>query len=255
MPPSTPVRFDAQTIINGAFDLITVKDAGEALAAADADDALRRLNQMISSLGIQPLLYPFLAREVFPTVANQQDYTVGPGGQFDTVRPEFLTGAGLLLPATSGTPRVEIPRGLMTDAAWQGDAGQGAHTSGLWTDVYYNPTYQSGWGLLTLWPIPNVPGNDVVLYRGDTLGGFLDLTTLHDFPPGYADMLEYNLAERLLTPYKVSDQNTRADVKQGARRYLDLVKFANVKPADLSIDPAYTRDRRGGYNILTGTGG
>lgn len=254
MPPTTPTFFDAQTIINGAFDLCTVKDANENVSPADMNDALRRLNQMISALGIQALASPFVAKETFPTVAFKQDYTVGPGGDFDTTRPESLVGAGLLLPATSGTPRIEIPRGLMTDAAWQGTQVKGL-TSGLWTDVYYNPTYAQEWGTLTLWPTPNVPGNDVVIYRLSPVAGFADLTSQYVFPRGWADLFEYGLAERLLTPYKVSDPNTRADVQRMARKALDLVKFENVKPQDLSIDAAWSRDGRGGYNILTGTGG
>lgn len=248
--PVTAISLNAQTIIDGAFDLIQAKGISEATPAADAADALRRLNQFISGMAILPLTFTFNNREVFAVTANVSTYTIGPGGDFNTVRPDSLTGAGLLL--NSSSPAVEIPSGLLTDNAYEAIAIK-TLTSLLWTNVYYNTNYAGGLGSIFLWPTPTTAVNSLVIYRGDVLQGFADLTTLYSFPPGAADMLEYGLAERLLTPYLVKDPQVRADVKEGASRYLKQFKMGNVRVPDAAIDPAMTHDRRGGYNILTGS--
>ncbi len=86
-------------VINGAFELINVKDQVEPLQAAWAIDGLRRLNNMIRLWETESLTIPYVDREVFPLVANQNTYTIGPGGQFETSRPMGLEGASLLLNA------------------------------------------------------------------------------------------------------------------------------------------------------------
>jgi hypothetical protein len=45
------------------------------------------------------------------------------------------------------------------------------------------------------------------------------------------------------------------ELKGMATDSLALIKRQNYKLSDLEIDPALTHDRRGGYNILTGSGG
>lgn len=248
----TPQRLNAETLIDGAFDLIQVTTPGESITNADAQDALRRLNQMINGWSNLPLTFPFTDRDVFTVSANVGTYSIGPGGDFDTIRPTSIVGAGLLLNGSS--PPVEIPRGLMTDDMYEALQVK-TLTSNLWTDVYYNPTYSGGLGQIILWPIPTTGVNGCVLYRGDQIQGFANLTAEYDFPPGYADALEYNLAARLLTPYNVADPLVRSDIVQGAAKYLSMIKVANVKPSDLGMDPGLTQDRRYAYNILTGSGG
>lgn len=90
----------ALAIINAAMDDVGVRSQGETLGGADAQDALRRLNNLVRSWSIQSLTIPYVNREVFPIVANQNTYTIGPGGDLETDRPLELAGAGLLLNAS-----------------------------------------------------------------------------------------------------------------------------------------------------------
>ncbi len=89
----------ALATINAAFEDVGVKAQGETLSAADAQDGLRRLNNLVRSWSIQSLTIPYVNREVFPLVANQNTYTIGTGGDLDTERPVDVMGAGLLLNA------------------------------------------------------------------------------------------------------------------------------------------------------------
>src|SRR6185295_10389069 len=86
----------AQAVIDGAADLCNIKAVGEDLTADDYVDCRRRLNNFVKLLNNQSLISAFVAREVWPLVADQGTYTIGPGGNFDTTRPFTLEGAAIL---------------------------------------------------------------------------------------------------------------------------------------------------------------
>lgn len=248
--PPAPATFGTQSAedyINRAFDDLGVKAAGETLSSADMLDAWRRLNNMISSWGVQPLTTTVNKREVFSLVASQATYTIGPGGNFDTVRPIWLTGAGLLL--TSVTPNVEFPIGILTDDGYESirikDLG-----SQYVQQVYYNPTFTDGLGRLTMWPVPTTSANKFVLYSREALVSFANLTAEYSFPPGYDEAIEYNLAKRLAAPY---GKTLPPDIAALAAQSLALIKRANQPFSDLSLDPALTSSVRRPYNILSDT--
>jgi hypothetical protein len=246
------VSITARTILTATFKDLGVLGQGETMTAPMAQDGLYYLNSLVDQLATQPAAMPFIARQVFDVVANQSTYTMGPGGDFDTTRPTGLTGAGLLL-LQSGAPPVEIPRGLLTDDAYQAIQLK-TLTSQLWTDVYFNPTYAGGLASVFLWPTPTTSANQCVLYRLDVIGGFADLDTAYDFPYGYQQVYEYGTGQLLATPYGVpTDILGRIDGL--AAKALRLVKRTNNRINDLPVDPAFTTNPAGGYNIVTGQGG
>lgn len=253
MPSTT-----ALAIITGAFETLGVYAPGESLSPADQNGALRRLNLLMEGLSLQPLTQPVLARDVFDLVADKggpdNPYTIGTGGDFDVPRPITLEGAGILLVQPDPTNNVEVPRALLTDDAWAAIQIKTLSAT-QFTDVYYNPTYANDLGTINLWPIPNIATNKLVVYRRQLLTAFATAVTSYDLPPGCAEMLWYQLAQRLAPVYGVTDAGIVGDVRDMARTTLATFKRANTELADLSTDPALTRDPSGGYNILTGTGG
>lgn len=246
-----PVEFNAKSVIQAALGdlgVISLED-GQVVTPAQGQDGLRRLNAMISSWSIHRLAIPFISREVFTVVSNQSTYTVGPGGDFDTIRPTQVTGGALLL--NNSSPPIEIPLGLMTDDMYQANQIKDL-TSTLFTNYYFNPTYAAGLASIFLWPTPTTADNDFVLYRGDQVQGFANLTTASFFPPGYFEAFEYQLAKRLAVPYGVA---VSPDLARMATEAFSTIKRENYKLNDAQLDPAWTHDHRGYYNILTGTGG
>jgi len=251
------VSVNAQTILNAAYADLGVIGLGDTLDASLAQDGLRRLNALVNSWGTQTKTMPFIARQVFPTTGGKggpsNPYTIGPGGDFDTSRPAGLTGAGLLL--NSSSPPVEIPRGVLTDDGWEAIQIKDL-SNALWTNVYFNATYSNNLATINLWPVPNTSQNSCVIYRRDIIQGFADLTTAYDFPYGYQEALQYNVAVRMARANGVP-LSTIPDVVALASQTLGAIKRANYTITDLPIDPAITliADRRAGYNINTGTGG
>ena len=246
-----PQSFNALAVIKAALgDLgVVALEDGETPSQPEAIDALNRLNAMINGWSISSRLVPFVDREVFDITANDGTYTIGPGGDFNTVRPTTITGAALLL--NSSSPPIEIPSAILTNDAYEAIQIKGL-TNSQWTCLWYNPTYASGFGQIVLWPVPDTADNDLVLYRGDQIQGFTNLTTARAYPPGYFEAMEYNLAVRLSIPY---GRPVTPDIRQMATESLALVKRQNYKLSDLMLDPALTNTPRTGYNILTGQGG
>ncbi len=197
------------------------------------------------------------------TGANELDYN---GVQTVTSTPTANTWT-YVLDATPVTPAtgtitaaslteqpVEVPRPVITDEAYQSIQIKALPNS-QFTTVYYNPTFPLG--TIFLWPKPNTTQNQLVLYLPLEFGGFADYSTNYDYPdlPGYTEALEYNLAVRLAAPFgrKLQDY---PDVVALAQESLGLIKRANNRLVDVPTDASLLAwNRRGQYNINTGTGG
>lgn len=87
----------ASDILTRAYGTIGVLGEGEVMTAAQGQDGLARLNNMVSSWRTQFGTVYAVEREVFPLTADQQTYTIGVGGDFNVPRPLTVVGAGLLL--------------------------------------------------------------------------------------------------------------------------------------------------------------
>lgn len=156
------------------------------------------------------------------------------------------TGTITALP-TGGQTVVEIPRALYTEDAYDAIAIKDLQ-SGLFTGVYYNPSYFGGLGQVTLWPVPNTALHQLVLYVDAPLSQFSTLDTSYDLPDGAPEAISYNLALRLAAPY---GKPITPDVLDFARTSLGTFKRGNVRLSDLASDYP-TNTNRGGYNIETG---
>jgi len=239
-------------LVRDAFTLLGVFAPSETIPADDAIYGLSVLNDLVDGWIVEELTIPFVLREVFTVTANQQTYTYGPSGEFNSTRPTRLSGAGLLL--AGSTPEIEIPRAVLTEDGWEALQIKTLPNL-LWTSVYYNPTYAGETGTLSLWPIPTTGANSCVCYRPSPVAGFAALATTYDLPPGATKALKYNLAVELAGPY---GQPPTPALAMLAPKSLASFKRSNYKLTDLPVDPALTTMHgvgRGGYNILTGTGG
>jgi hypothetical protein len=188
-------------------------------------------------------LYNGLQTVVTVPTANTYTYTLD--GSPVSPATGTITAA-----AVSGTP-VEIPREVLTDDGYQSLQLKNMSNS-QFTLVYYNPT--APYGTVFLWPRPTTAANQLVLYLKNVFTGFADLTTLYDFPalPGYEEAIQYQFDLRL-GPWQ--GRAVPGDIRDLAIRSLGLIKRANTKINDLPNDAARMfGDRRGGYNIVSGSG-
>lgn len=247
-------------IVNGALELIGVKDPEATAGGAMLTTGLRRLNMLIGQLNLQALTSPLDVREVFPLVAGKGGtgavgsatgaYTIGLGGNFNTTRPQTLTNAGLLMGATAFPNQVEIPRAIMTQDDYDAIPVKDLPNS-MFTGVYFNAAYAGGLATIQLWPVPNTAINSLVIYYRALLATITTGTATYDLPAGADEMLEYQLAVRLAPTYHVPLESL-PDVTRIASQALKNFKASNVQMEDMRNDAPFSVDARAGYNIDTG---
>jgi hypothetical protein len=247
-PPTTATfgTIRASDIILEAFDDLGIGQVGETRSAAEMQDALRRLNGLCDGFNLQPGWLLNEQREVFNLVSGQgtpaNPYTMGPGGDFDTVRPVWLNRARLQINTT--TIPTEIDLALITDQSYE-SINQKTFQSNYPQLCYFNSTQPLA--TIYLYPVPTTDANPIVLYSYASVPGFTNLTMQYTLAPGYREALHYNLAKRLAQPYGMA---WTPELNSLALNALRWIKIANTKMMDVSLDPALVHNARRPFNIL-----
>jgi len=247
----------AHDLIRQAFATLQVFSPGETIDNSSLQTGLYLLKEFVDSLTLVPGSVLTVDRHVFDLDATHggpdAPYTLGPGGIWDTgtaARPPEIENANLVLNTSAPYP-VEVPLSVQTDDAYA--AGQiKALTNPQPTTFYYTPS--DPLGTVILWPIPTTDTNQIALYYDRLTPQFTLLETAYVCAPGYAKMFRLCLARELTRYYSVPLDRT-AEIKQDAATAMDQVAASNFKMADLAIDPAFTPDPHGTYDIYTDTGG
>ncbi len=238
----------ARKIASDAYVIAAVNQIGQVMDSAQAQQGLTAINDVLGQWSLMPLTIPATAREVFPLTGGRggpsDPYTIGPGGDFDTLRPTSITNVGLLV--TSVVQPFEISRSKYTDDAYASIV-QKELTSNYFTGLYYNETFAGGLGTIQLWPVPADASTSLVLYRSVQLREFATLDTAYDFPPGALPALKWEVAKWIAGIVGVpwSDLNEKICDKA-----LSVYQRANSVMTDLGLDAALTA-QGGVYNILS----
>lgn len=242
-----------QELIADAFALLNVFVPGESIPDADAQYALRQLNDWISEMSQRSQFVPLITRERFHLVADQggpdNPYTIGPAGNWVTVRPSnqgSITAANLIL--TQTTPEVRVPLGIYTDEAYDANKLPGLSNTQP-TALYYNPYYDNDLGKVYLWPIPTVSYNDIELFLQTSVAELLNLTSTIYLPDGYTKAFKYGLADLLQTAY---GRTLSPAAQRIAISTVSAIKRSNSNLYDLPTDASFGSHRPTWFNINTG---
>lgn len=192
---------------------------------------------MLGTWANERLMVSGTARYEASLVANQQTYTIGPSGNFNTTRPVAIETASVKIVATS----LEIPLDVLNIDQWQA-IPQKTLTSSYPSKLYPSPnspitglTVASATLMaLLVWPIPT-DVNTLVLYAPAQITAFGNLSTDVALNPGYEDAIVYSLALRLCPPY---GKSITEDLLGLARNAIKGVKTINFQPKLLRCDNA-----------------
>lgn len=225
---------------------IGVLAAGEVATAADADFALRKLNRMVDTWKTERLTVYTITRTVKALTASDAEYSVGSGGDINIDRPIFIDRINLL--DTAADPDTETPLGRLTESEYAA-IPQKAQTADRPSSWYYNPTYTSARGTLTLWPV-QTGSYSIVLHVPTPTVEFATLNTDIALPPGYREMLSSNLAIRLMSSYKMPQDPVLLKIADETKA---TVKRANRRVRDQSFDAGACVYNGGGvsYDLIT----
>lgn len=233
----------ANDLIASSLRLIGVLASGESPSNSEANDALSSLNDLIDSWSNEQLLIPNKVREVFPLVANQQTYTMGVGGNFNTTRAQKIENA--LIELAQNSPVMEIPMGILTKDEYQAVILK-TLTSTFPLYIYAEGVYPLD--NLNVWPVPNTSINNLVLYSWKPLAQLTSPTTTLSLPPGYQRALRYALAVELSSEYgrPLADTTVALAIESKA-----VIKRMNYRPSFLQVDKEL-RAKPAVWNWMTG---
>lgn len=257
--PAVTLALSATDFIKSALRLVGALRSGLNLSNDELKDCKLVLNSMLDAFSIERTQIPAITIQslnqnqvALALVPGQASYKLGNvNGTEDFLlpRPSRVERVSVLYSASQSSP-AEQPLDMYDDVAWQGVANK-SDTS-LLPQVCFVDASNAVFPdmVLYFWPVPT-QANPVVLYTWSLLQQFDSLTAQFLFPPGYAEMLRYNLAMRLAAEFPCDLQKfeiVRALAAESKARVAGVNVFAKEAVCDDAIV-----GRSGNGNIYTGT--
>lgn len=210
---------------------------GQQPMATDFNDAMRILNAMMAQWRRRRWLVYCLVETVLQANGSLF-YTVGPGGDFNMVRPDTIESAFFRQNVNTEPNNVDYP--LKPIPARENYNEIALKSLASFPQVYF---YESGWpmGKLYVWPLPN-SSYELHISTKAVLQQFDGLTDEINLPPEYEEALHYNLAVRLKPLYGLPPDPT---INNLAKIALNTIKNSNAQipqmmmPADLTKGSNY----------------
>lgn len=214
----------------------------DTIYADDIHVGFRHLNMMIPQWAQKRWIV--YALDDISFVANGAiSYSIGPGQNYDVVRPSNLEAAYCrLLNAGSAPNTVDYPLKVI-EAREDYSQITLKNMSSLPSIVWYDSSYPIG--QVFVWPIPNAGQYEIHLIVKTPLNQFTDLTTDIVLPPEYIDALMWNLASRLHSVYGLPPNPI---VVSEAAKSLNVIRGANSQIGHLSLPGSILPGRMGRYS-------
>lgn len=204
-------------IVNRAIRLLSQTPAGKAPSSDESDAALTALNAMLDAWRLERLMCYAIRDESLVLVAAQPSFTIGPGGNLNTVRPIKIEGAYAVV-GTQSYPVEVIGEDRYAALSIKGLQGQ------FPTKLYYQPSQPLG----TLYPWPlAIDGSATLHILTRTPLAAVALADTLAVPPGWEDAMVSNLAVRLAPEYETRPAD---EVIVMARESKRAIKSGNSGP-------------------------
>ncbi len=240
-------------ILNDALRVAGIKRLPGGSAGEDSlTELIRVLNRMMSSYSLDGHRIFNSRIDQLALTSGQKVYTIGPGAQFDIPRPIYIPAATLIFPTT---PQVRWPiKVTLDESVWMSLAVQDVPGAppGL---LYYDESLdENGWARIYLYYQPP-DGYILELASWSQLrNDFVSSSDSTLLPPGYEEMMVWNLGIRAASMYPV-ESKMAPDAREMARAALQNVITLNSKSPALQTEAGLNRscyDGPIGYGWLTG---
>lgn len=200
----------ASDIIKNGYVNSGIVSEEDDLDAAQLRKGLRILNEISENWGLSPLTSSAKTEESFVFTPGQSVYTIGPGGDFDTVRPVRITEAY----AISTSPGDEITYPICVYSSEEYNSIPFKKIEANWPMyMYYNPVYPLG--ELHFYPAPSAAYN-VKFVSWEFFNTVTDVNDDVVLPPGYKNLLELELSVRIppTIGFPINPDNEKTLAKQ-----------------------------------------
>lgn len=184
-------------------------------------------------------MIPFRTVESFSLVANQQSYTIGTGGNFNTIRPDIITNQWIH-DTVSG---LDYPVGIYTKEQYDAIPLKSIAAIPQW--FYYDPQYPLG--VIYLFPTSSVSSYQLTIESRKPIMQFALLTTAMALPGEYIKAIKYLLADELAPEYGFTIPQ---DMQQKIADSRKIIKRKNLNRVVATFDGGLCKQRVG--NIVSG---
>lgn len=217
---------------------------GQTPTAQNSNDALTRLNRMVAQWNRKRWIVYDLTTIGIPST-GAESYSVGPGGDFNTPRPDRLEdGCFLRQTNTGNAQQVDYPLDLL--GAKEDYNRIRLKSMGTWPSVVF---YDSNWpmGTVYFWPVPQVSTYGLYILVKNQISQFTGLTQVINLPPEYEAALDYNLQVRLRIAFRLPPD---PEIIALAKEALNVIRLSNTQVARMRM-PAAVVNRQRGYNVYS----
>jgi hypothetical protein len=183
----------AQEIINSALRLIGVLAAGETASAEESSDSLTALNDMLSLWTIDRLMVYQYQQGSKALTPNDGIYTIGSSGADITdSRPLRIESAFIRDSSGYDSSLTIINQDEYNRITTKSTASTYPNR------LFYDPSFPNG--TIYLYPVPSV-ANTLYYTVSKQFSSFATLGASATFPPGYTQLIKYNLAVLLAAEF------------------------------------------------------
>lgn len=236
----------ALDVITDSLELLQVYAPGEPLSAADSSRALSVLNDMLDVWSNLTLSCYTILEQSLVLVANQQQYTIGPGGYVNGTRPlKILDGPGTAYVQDFNGNNYGVT--VVPRDQWNlyGNRSE-LITSDFPDTLFYDPQFPLG--IINLMPVPTI--NYTLFFDSYLqLGDFTSLFSTMSLPPGYKRAITTNLAVSL-KPYFKSAQLDPLILAEALKTHGDI-KRTNMRSNVAVMEPELVSKAQISYNPYT----
>lgn len=211
----------ARGIITSSLRKIGAITKNETPSSDEANDALQTLNDLIASWSNDSTKVYAQTLEDFTLTANDGEYTIGSGGNFNTTRPIKIIKAYI----RSGT--VDYPVSIVSNENFANIDVKS--TSGIPEYLNYDNAYATG--TIKLYPIPS-ENYTLYLLSEKIITSFANISADVTLPPGWERALIYNLAIELAPEY---GQPVSAEIAEIASQSVSLLKMSVLRNKSMDV--------------------
>lgn len=217
---------------------------GQSANAEDTNDVFDTMNMMIGEWNSKRWLL-FHLIDVAKVSTGAQSYTVGPGGDFDTPRPDRLEDGCFFrqLVAASSPNQIDYPLSILESREDYARIGLKQLLT-IPQFIFYDAAYPLG--SVYPWPIPQASLYEIHLLVKSQLTQFANLADDINLPGQYYGAIRYNLGARVRAMYQLPPDPTLTSLAMDS---LSVLRNANAQVPRLRMPGGIQRGAK--YNIYS----
>jgi len=235
-----------QDLVYGALRQVSSVTPGEPIDGTEASNALTVLNRMLAAFSQEWGLINVVTVEDFPLVVGQggreNPYTIGSGGNFNTVRPDSIFNQWIY----DTQAGIRYPLKQLSDNQYNSITLD--EIPSIPKSLFYDPQYPLGY--IFLYPTPGLSTYQLWLESYKPMAQFSTLTSTMNLPGEYFQSLIHLLTEQLAPEYGFE---LTADQKTNIANSKMYLKACNFRRSVANFDPGINgQGRVVGGTILDG---